>query len=132
MWIAIDFDGTLCDHRYPDIGQENPYAFMYLKEFKEAGCKLILYTMRSGVELEQAIKWCELRGIVFDGINTNPTQKTWTTSPKAYASCYIDDNAVGVPLRENPSRVGSRPMVNWSLVGPMVLAKIQKNQSIRN
>lgn len=125
MYIAIDFDGTLVDHRYPDIGAEVPYAFDYLKQFKEKGAKLILLTMRSGDSLDQAVEFCKSKGIEFDHINCNPSQDSWTTSRKVYANLYIDDAALGCPLKDSP-RYGSRPMVDWSIIGPMVLEILNK------
>lgn len=118
--IAIDFDGTIVDHRYPDIGAAVPGAISYLKQFQEAGAKLILWTMRSGQTLHEAIAYCKGNGVEFWGINENPDQKEWTESPKAYAQIYIDDAAFGCPLRENP-RAGGRPYVDWDIVGPKVL-----------
>jgi hypothetical protein len=128
--LAIDFDGTLADHRYPDIGAEVPGAISWLKEFRAAGAKLILWTMRSDsnseggrLTLSEAVQWCNERGVFFYGINENPDQSAWTHSPKAYAHIYIDDAAFGCPLRRNP-RWGGRPFVDWSVVGPAVMAKI--------
>lgn len=124
MIIAIDFDGTIVDHRYPDIGNSNPYAFWYMHLFQSLGAKLILYTMRSGKELQAAVDYCRSNGIEFWAVNTNPEQSSWTQSPKVYAHLYIDDAAYGCPLRENP-RMGGRPMVNWSIVGPEVVKMIE-------
>lgn len=133
--IAIDFDGTLCDHRFPDIGGEVPGAFACLREFQEAGAKLILWTMRSDLiadarsieghaadraYLTEAVEWCKARGVTFWGVNSNPEQSSWTLSPKQYAHIYIDDAAFGCPLRDFP-RAGSRPVVDWSIVGPSVM-----------
>ena len=144
--IAIDFDGTLCDHRFPDIGNENPGAFSALKAFQEAGAKLILWTMRSDMiapdnrspeghsadrdHLAEAVKWCRTRGVEFWGINENPEQRSWTGSPKQYAHLYIDDAAFGCPLRENP-RMGGRPMVDWSKVEPAVLDLLKGTEIAR-
>ncbi len=112
--LAIDFDGTLSEHVYPDIGKEVPLAFDTCKCLQEDGYSLILYTMRSGVELEQAVAWCKERGLEFWGVNENPEQHTWTQSPKVYAQIYIDDAAYGCPL---VNIVGyNRPMVDWSEV----------------
>ena len=126
MFIAIDFDGTIVDHRFPEIGKPVPGAFEWMKKFKEAGADLILWTMRSdgqanGDVLTEAVKFCEDNGVVFDYINENP--QNWTTSPKAYAHFYIDDRAFGCPLRKNP-RMGGQPMVDWSKVGPTIMKAI--------
>lgn len=128
MIIAIDFDGTLCDHRFPEIGGEAPHAFEWLKKFQDAGAKLMLWTMRNDRPnepvLSQAVQWCRERGIEFWGVNNNPEQHSWSQSPKQYAHVYIDDAAFGCPLREFP-RAGSRPVVDWAVVGPAVLKMIE-------
>jgi hypothetical protein len=128
MNIAIDFDGTIVDHRFPEIGKPVPGAFKWMKRLQKAGAKLILWTMRSdgqshGDVLSQAVELCRDNGIEFFGVNGNPEQHTWTTSPKAYAHVYVDDAAFGCPLRENP-RVGGKPYVDWDTVGPKLLAEI--------
>lgn len=74
--ICVDFDGTLCDHQYPNIGKENEHCFEVMcKWTTQYNVGWILDTMRSGEELSKAIKWCEERGMKFYGIGTNPTQK---------------------------------------------------------
>lgn len=118
--IAIDFDGTLVRHDYPDIGTEVPAAFGVLKLLQEYGHKLILHTMRSdGPEkdrrvLSEAVEFCRDKGIEFWGVNENPDQHTWTNSPKPYANIYIDDAALGCPLVHPVD--GGRPYVDWVAV----------------
>ena len=110
--IAVDFDGTIVTHMYPAIGKEVPNAIRVLKRLQEQGTLLILWTMRSGTPLQEAVDFCGSKGITFWGINRNPLQAEWTDSPKAYAPIYIDDAAAGCPLL--PDKSGSdRPMVNW-------------------
>ena len=128
FYIAVDFDGTIVDHQFPDIGKEAPCAFRWMRRFQELGAKLILWTMRSdqqgcGNVLSDAIDYCREAGIEFDFVNENPQH--WTSSPKAYAHVYIDDAAFGCPLRENP-RMGGRPFVDWGVVGPAVERMILK------
>lgn len=122
--VAIDFDGTIADHRFPDIGSAVPGAFEWMKKFQEAGVQLILWTMRSdgqesGDVLTDAVEFCKDKGIEFYGVNENPDQD-WSDSPKAYAHYYIDDAAIGCPLHENP-RCGGAPFVDWEIVGPLVM-----------
>jgi hypothetical protein len=74
------------------------------------GWKLILYTMRSGEYLQEAIDYLKAEGIEFWAVNENPTQKFWTDSPKVYAHIYIDDAAFGCPLIEVEN---DRPIVDW-------------------
>lgn len=114
MYIAIDFDGTCVTHDYPRIGKDIG-ATVVLKRLVEAGHKLILNTMRSGKELQDAIDWFSENGIELYGANENPTQKRWTQSPKVYAHLYIDDAALGCPLRMN-SNLSDRPFVDWEVV----------------
>lgn len=128
MLIAVDFDGTIVDHQFPDIGAPVPGAFEWLKSWKQSGATLFLWTMRSdgqesGNVLTDAIEFCRKHGVEFDGHNNNPSQLSWTTSPKCYAQIYVDDAAFGCPLRENP-RTGGRPFVDWDIVGPAVAAMI--------
>ena len=113
MIIAIDFDGTCVTHEYPKIGRDVGAEFV-LKELIEQGHKLILYTMRSGKELDEAVKWFKNRNIHLYGIQTNPEQILWTTSPKCYAQLYIDDAAFGAPLMNGLP--GERPFINWQIV----------------
>ena len=114
MYIAVDFDGTCVTHDYPRIGKEIG-ATKVLKRLVEAGHKLILNTMRSGKELQDAIHWFNKNEIELYGVNENPTQKRWTTSPKVYAHMYIDDAAFGCPLRNVPD-FSDRPFVDWDSI----------------
>lgn len=120
--IAVDFDGTIVEHMFPAIGKPNPGAIDWLIRFADLGCELILWTMRSdngdNDYLTQAVKHCKDRGLFFDAVNAGISDRTWTTSPKAYANLYIDDAAFGCPLMS----IGEgRPMVDWSIVGPAVM-----------
>lgn len=119
--IAVDFDGTIVTHEYPGIGQ-GIGALKWLQLLQEAGADLILFTMRSGKELEEAVEYCRGGGIEFYGINENPTQSRWTDSPKAYAKVYIDDAAFGCPLIKVP---GKRAYVDWDIVGPVMLEALK-------
>ena len=127
--IAVDFDGTLVDHRYPEIGPEADHAFTWLRRLQEAGAMLLLWTMRSdggsdGPVLTQAVEFCESRGITFDGVNEGPGDRSWTTSPKMYAHYYVDDAAFGCPTIERSW--AHRPFVNWAIVGPALLRIVEK------
>jgi len=127
MYICIDFDGTIVDHCFPEIGTEAPKAIYWLKRLQDQGAKLILFTMRSdtsvgGPMLSDAVSFLEGKGIKFYGINKNPDQDSWTESPKAYADIYVDDAAFGCPLiRPKGFR---RPCVDWETVGPALLERL--------
>ncbi len=120
MVIAVDFDGTCVKHAYPDVGPENPGAAEVLRELVAAGHHLILYTMRSGKTLVDAIAWCSANGIQLLDANTNPRQAEWTDSPKVYAHLYIDDAALGCPLVCPP---GERPYVDWERARAQLVAE---------
>lgn len=114
MYIAVDFDGTCVTHDYPRIGKDI-HAIPVLKKLVSNGHKLILNTMRSGKELDEAVNWFKVNNIELFGINENPTQKSWTQSPKVYANMYIDDAAFGCPLLTVPE-LSDRPFVNWLII----------------
>ena len=80
MIIAIDFDGTIVEHRYPEIGEPVPYAIETMIKLRDFGHKLILYTMRSDIELQQAVDYCKENGVEFWGVNENPEQAHWKES----------------------------------------------------
>lgn len=114
--FGIDFDGTCVTHDYPRIGKDIG-AQKVLKRIVRYGGKLILWTMRSGKELEDAVQWFRDNGIPLYGIQKNPTQESWTESPKAYANIYIDDAALGAPLIRPEYE---RPYIDWSKVEVML------------
>jgi hypothetical protein len=122
MIIGIDFDGTCVTHAFPKIGKDIG-AIPVLKELTQKGHKLILFTMRSDLGsanyLAQAVKWFNDNDIPLYGIQTNPTQKEWTTSPKAYCQLYIDDAALGCPLKYD-HKISSRGFVDWKKVRKML------------
>ena len=111
--ILVDFDGTVVTHEYPRIGKDIG-AVPVLKKIIESGHRIILFTMRSGRYLDVAVEWFNLDNIPLYGINTNPTQASWTTSPKALGDLIIDDTAMGVPLKYDPE-ISDRPFVDWNM-----------------
>ena len=90
--IAVDFDGTLCEHRFPGIGPENKLLFTILKKLRAKGAKLILWTCREGERLQEAVDFCKGLGLEFDAINENAceTYDEFAIS-KVLATEYIDD-----------------------------------------
>lgn len=112
MFIAVDFDSTCVTDEYPDVG-EDVGAVPVLRELAAGRHQLILWTMRSGRALDAAVAWFEKHGIPLYGVNENPTQRSWTTSPKAYADILIDDVALGCPLVTDAR---GRTFVDWKKV----------------
>ena len=123
LYIAVDFDGTCVSHEYPKVGKDIG-AVPVLKKLTNSGHKIILNTMRSGKELADAIKWFIDNDIPLFGANENPTQKSWTTSPKVHANIYIDDAALGCPLKMD-NAISSKPFVNWVMVEEILYKTIK-------
>lgn len=97
--IAVDFDGTLCEYQWPEIGEPKKEVITYLKERQAAGDKLILWTCRVGEMLEKAVKWCAGQGLEFDAVNKNLPEiiaEYGTDTRKIFANEYIDDR--NIPL----------------------------------
>lgn len=135
--ICIDFDGTCVTHEFPNVGKDIG-AVPVLKKLVEQGHKLVLFTMRSDMQkgtakkgslgwdnpedlhlktnvLEDAVNWFIQHDIPLFGINVNPEQKEWTASPKAYGQIYIDDAALGCPLKFDKNMC-KRPFVDWEAI----------------
>jgi hypothetical protein len=127
--LAVDFDGTCTSHEFPKLGKDIG-AVPVLKKLVEKGHHLILYTMRcdhdfmpesddptihpvGGYYLSEAIEWFKSHDIPLYGVQRNPTQDKWTASPKCYAHVYLDDAALGCPLKWDSS-VSDRPFVDWN------------------
>ena len=120
MTIAVDFDGTCVKHRYPMVGEDVDGAVSVLKELVRKGHKIILYTMRSGDTLDDAISWFIDNDIELWGINRNPEQYGWSPSSKVFADLYIDDAALGIPLIEPED---DRDYVDWNRVRDILITK---------
>lgn len=96
--IALDFDGTLVEHKYPEIGAEIPDAVEMVKKLISDGHRLILWTVRERELLDDAIAWCEERGLAFYAINKNYPEETPEDkyfSRKLQADIFIDDRSLG-------------------------------------
>ena len=95
--IAVDFDGTIVEHQYPEIGKEKLFAFEALREMQKRGFKLILWTVRSGNELEEAVEFCRNKGVEFYAVNKNYPEEMIDENfvRKIEADIYIDDRNVG-------------------------------------
>lgn len=101
---AIDFDNTLAITRFPEIIAPNKKMVAFAKTVKAQGHKIILWTSRAGADLENAVEWCRLQGIVFDAVNEPlPEQiKRWgNDTRKIYADYYIDDKNMTIAQAES-------------------------------
>ncbi|MBT8325001.1 MAG: hydrolase [Winogradskyella sp.] len=95
--IAVDFDGTIVEDAYPKIGKPRIFAFETLKRLQEDGHRLILWTYRCGVRLDEAVAFCKENGIDFYAVNASfPEEKfDYSRSRKIHADLFIDDRNIG-------------------------------------
>ena len=122
MIIAIDFDGTICQNKYPEIGEPMPLAIESIKELKERGHDLILWTCRQGDLLDDAVRWCEEHGIPFDLVNEHEPNNLrafgGVAGNKVFANIYIDDhNLGGFPGWERAMEIiieAEAPILKWT------------------
>lgn len=132
--VAIDFDGCMVHHPFGNTVEDYqssdmipvPDAIDWCLAFNSIGIKLILWTSRGTQSfLHQAIEYMESNGIKLFGVNDNEHQKSWSDSPKVHAHVYVDDNGL-VPLcYPIPEKRG---VVNWKVVGPMVLNRFRNKE----
>ncbi|WP_455585066.1 BT0820 family HAD-type phosphatase [Bacteroides sp.] len=101
MKIAVDFDGTIVEHRYPQIGKELPFAIDTLKMLQQDGHWLILWSVREGKLLDEAVEWCKARGLEFYAINSDYPEDDMPVGKRARklnVELFIDDlNLGGLP-----------------------------------
>lgn len=99
MTIAIDFDGTIVEHRYPEIGPERPFAIDTLKMLINDRHRLILWSVREGKLLDEAVEWCRERGVEFWAVNRDYPEETLQNnqhfSRKLKVDMFIDDRNIG-------------------------------------
>jgi hypothetical protein len=97
MIIAVDFDGTIVEHRFPSIGKEKLFAFETLSALQKQGHLLILWTFRSGNELQEAVEFCKKNGVEFYAVNKSYPEEEFndTMSRKISADLFIDDRNIG-------------------------------------
>ena len=99
MIIAVDFDGTIVEHEYPAIGREIPFATETLKMLMKQNHKLIMWSVREGKLLDDAVKWCKDRGVEFYAVNKDYPEETLSNnnhfSRKLKADVFIDDRNLG-------------------------------------
>ncbi len=97
MKIAVDFDGTIVEHKYPQIGKELLFAFETLKQLIKQKHQVILWTYRAGKELDEAVEFCRENGVEFFAVNKNFPEEHYdgSISRKIDADVYIDDRNLG-------------------------------------
>lgn len=99
MTIAIDFDGTVVEHKYPKIGSELPFATDTLKMLINEGHRLILWSVREGALLDEAVEWCRARGVEFYSVNRDYPEELEENnnhfSRKLKVDLFVDDRNIG-------------------------------------
>lgn len=101
--LAVDFDGTLCDDAYPEIGKPKNSVIDLVHSYRKEGWKIVLWTCRNREALDAAVKWCEEQGLVFDAVNENISEVQELfggDTRKIFADVYLDDkNIIVTSLR---------------------------------
>ena len=123
MIIAVDFDGTIVEHKYPEIGKEIPFAIATLKQLQAEHHIMILWTVREGKLLDDAVEYCRSRGLEFYAVNANHPdeaveEKLSCPCRKLRADLFIDDRNVGY-------------LPDWGAIYEMVKRKISSSRYYR-
>lgn len=115
MIIAVDFDGVLCESRFPDIGAPDYEVVSLVRQLIDAGHEVILWTSRAGERLTEAVEWCADRGLRFCAVNENaPSNRERYAaeypqpSPKVYADVYVEDHDLLYRRADRLHREGTR------------------------
>ena len=98
MIFAIDFDGTIVEDAFPEIGRLRPEAENFIRALQARGDKWILYTMREDESLDAAFEFLHAHGLIPDAVNDNLPEmcRRYRNNPrKVYADVYIDDHNAG-------------------------------------
>ena len=120
MIIAVDFDGTIVEHKYPEIGKEIPFAMDTLKRLAAEHNKIILWSVREGKLLDDAVEYCRKRGLEFYAVNSNNPEngiKRERHQRKLIADVYIDDRNVG-------------GLPDWGLIYRMISRNLTYDQAL--
>lgn len=122
MIIAIDFDGVLAENIFPEIGAPIYQNISLVRQLIDLGHEVILWTSRAGAELENAVKWCNDRGLHFCAVNDNAPsnvakyrQKYPDGTRKVYADIYVDDHSLSyaVESKSSPSRAITQQLAKF-------------------
>lgn len=129
--IAVDFDGTLCEDKWPEIGEPNHKLIAYVKKKKAEGVKLILWTCRTREALANALIWCHEQGLEFDAVNENledVTTEFGAESRKVYYDELIDDKVCTIfNLPYHPEEPST--MTSWSEKEASIACKLERAEN---
>ena len=93
MLFGVDFDGTVVEHKFPEIGEELPDAIRTMIDLQAAGHQIIIWTCRCGYEISTMLKWLNDREFRPDAVNTNLRHTPGFAVPKIYVDIYFDDRS---------------------------------------
>lgn len=105
--LAVDFDGTLVENKFPEIGEVNPVIWEAVSAYKAAGWKIILWSCRTENMLQDAVDFCAYRGLIFDAVNENlPEVQAYYggDTRKVFANMYIDDRSAALFVQPDVSK----------------------------
>ena len=120
MTIGVDFDGTIVEHKYPDFVKEFPFAIDTLKRLAAEHHKIILWSVREGKLLDEAVEYCRKRGLEFYAVNSNNPENgihRERHQRKLIADVYIDDRNVG-------------GLPDWGMIYRMVSRNLTYDQAL--
>ena len=115
--IAVDFDGTLCENKYPEIGEPNMELIDFLMNCQLNGDKVILWTCRNEEQTKAAVDWCSEKGLVFDAVNENLPEiitEFGGDTRKIFANVYIDDRNVSLYSCRKKTSMDYGLKMRWS------------------
>ncbi len=121
LTIAVDFDGTIVENRYPKIGKPILFALETLTKLQEEGHQIILWTYRTGPKLEEAVKYCSLMGLKFYAVNKSYPEEVFDSaiSRKIQADYFIDDRNIG-------------GLMGWGEIYQLLSEKAEQRQDKKN
>jgi len=105
LTLAIDFDGTIVEEAWPEIGPLEPWALEALQALHADGHYLVLNTCRKGPLLADVREFLKAKRVygLFETINRNSPRRIREYGGdvrKLSADVYIDDrNLGGLPRR---------------------------------
>jgi hypothetical protein len=120
IYVGLDIDATVITHCYPHMNGDDIGAIPWLLSIqKDFPIEYLINSMRGGKTATDAKEWLEERGVKIGGINTHPTQHTWTTSTKTHCHVYLDDRGAATPLRPDMA-------IDWAKFGPLAYSCVKR------
>lgn len=115
--LAVDFDGTIVENKFPDIGLPDHVIIDAIKVYKEMGWKIILWSCRTDTMLQDAVNFCKDQlNLEFDAVNDNlpeVQQYFGGNTRKVFANLYWDDRNAALYMGDmrNPYSIEPMPLI---------------------